>query len=130
MNGIDMQSVEEVAISLEEFGRRYTQRLFTDHEVEDCGEDPATSAGRFAARFAAKEAVLKILDMREAVPSWRAIEVRDVIGGRARIVLYGEAADLADRQGIEEISASISHGGGMAIAAVVAKFAVPTKRIS
>jgi phosphopantetheinyl transferase (holo-ACP synthase) len=49
-----------------------------------------------------------------------------VIGGRPRIVLYGEAADLANRQGIQEISLSISQGGGVAIAAVVATFAVPT----
>jgi holo-[acyl-carrier protein] synthase len=126
LNGVDIQSVEEVATSLEEFGRRYTRLLFTNHEVETCGKDPTTLAGKFAARFAAKEAVLKILDTREAVPSWRAIEVRDVIGGRPRIVLYGEAADLANRQGIEEISLSISQGGGVAIAAVVATFAVPT----
>lgn len=120
--GIDVQSIDDVAASLGQYGARYTRRLFTNHEIESCGENPVTAAPGYAARFAAKEAVLKILDVGETVPSWKAIEVRRTRGGRPKIVLLGEAAELARRQGIEVISLSISHDSGVAIAAVVAQY--------
>ncbi len=118
--GIDVQSIEEVEGSIKEFGARYTQRLFTDDEIATCGDGPA-SASSFAGRFAAKEAVLKILNAREIVPRWKSIEVRRSTNGRPEVVLHGEAAELARSQGIEEISISISHGGGIASATVIAQ---------
>jgi holo-[acyl-carrier protein] synthase len=104
-----------------QFGERYTRRLFTDHEIECCGDNPVTAAPGLAARFAAKEAVLKILDSTSSVPSWKSIEVHRDARGAPRIVLRCEAADLAHHQGIENISLSLSHGGGIASAVVVAQ---------
>jgi holo-[acyl-carrier protein] synthase len=117
--GVDIQPIEEVEASLRNFGARYRQLLFTDHELESCGDSPAT-ASRLAARFAAKEAVLKILDVGECVPSWRSIEVTRTASGRPEIVLHDNAADLAQLQGIHNLSVSLSHAGGVATAAVVA----------
>jgi holo-[acyl-carrier protein] synthase len=118
--GIDVQPISEVEASLRTFGARYSRRLFTEHELECCGANPATASSGLAARFAAKEAVLKILDTRETVPSWRSIEVLRTASGRPEIVLHDEAADLASLQGIHEMSVSLSHAGGIAAAAVVA----------
>jgi holo-[acyl-carrier protein] synthase len=118
--GIDLQPIDEVKDSLRDFGDRYRHFLFTDHELESSGDSPAT-ASSLAARFAAKEAVMKILDTQESVPPWRSIEVRRTLSGSPEIMLHGEAADLARRQGIQEISVSLSHAGGMAAAAVVAQ---------
>jgi holo-[acyl-carrier protein] synthase len=118
--GTDVQSIEEVRESLERYGARYYRRLFTDHELEQCGVDPTTSAGRLATRFAAKEAVLKILDLHSAVPGWREIEVRGGRGERPEVSLCGVAAQLAHDQGIRSISLSMSRGGGVATAIVVA----------
>jgi holo-[acyl-carrier protein] synthase len=126
--GIDIQPIEEVEDSLRTFGARYRRLLFTDHELESCGDGPA-AASSLAARFAAKEAVLKILDTGESVPSWRSIEVQRTASGRPEIVLHGVAADLAHRQGIENISVSLSHAGGIASAAVVAPAADRSERI-
>jgi holo-[acyl-carrier protein] synthase len=117
--GIDIQPIEEVEDSLRTFGSRYRHLLFTDDELASCGERPGTAAS-LAARFAAKEAVLKILDIRETVPPWRSIEVKRTEGGRPEIVLHGVAADMALDQGIHDVSVSLSHGGGIATAAVVA----------
>lgn len=119
--GIDVQPIDEVEASIREFGARYSHRLFTDHEIECCGDNPRTAASGLAARFAAKEAVLKILDTRETVPSWKAIEVRRTEGGPPEIVLSGEASEVARRQGVEQMSLSLSHGGGVATAVVVAQ---------
>lgn len=119
--GIDIQPVSEVEESIREFGPRYTRRLFTDHEIESCGERAPTAAIGLAARFAAKEAVIKVLSVGETAPNWKSIEVRREESGRPHIVLSGEAADLAHRQGVSNLSLSISHAGGLATAAVVAQ---------
>jgi holo-[acyl-carrier protein] synthase len=117
--GIDIQPIDEVEDSLRTFGSRYRHLLFTGDELASCGDGPAAAAS-LAARFAAKEAVLKILDTRETVPPWRSIEVQRTDGGRPEIVLHGVAADIARHQGIQNVSVSLSHAGGIATAAVVA----------
>jgi holo-[acyl-carrier protein] synthase len=119
--GIDVQPIDEVESSMREFGFRYTRRLFTDHELDSCGDNPLTAASGLAARFAAKEAVLKILNTTVSVPPWKDIEVTRAPGGQPEIVLRGEAAELARCQGVSQISLSLSHGGGIATAAVVAQ---------
>lgn len=118
--GIDVQPISEVEASIKEFGARYTRKLFTDHELECCGTNARTSAAGLAARFAAKEAVLKVLDTQGSVPAWKTIEVHRTPTGRPEIILSGEAAALAQSQGVGQLSLSISHGGGIATAAVVA----------
>jgi holo-[acyl-carrier protein] synthase len=117
--GIDIQPIDEVEASLRNFGARYRRVLFTDHELESCGEGPQ-AASRLAARFAAKEAVLKILDVSQNVPSWRSIEVKRASDGHPEIVLHDGAEDLARLQGIHNLSVSLSYAGGVATAAVVA----------
>ena len=119
--GIDVQSIDEVATSLANFGSRYTRRLFTSGEVEIYGTSPATAPRYFAACFAAKEATLKILDVRDSVPSWKSIAVRLTASGKAEIVLDDMAAALAHRQGIEKITLDVSHCADFVIATVVAQ---------
>jgi holo-[acyl-carrier protein] synthase len=116
--GIDIQPIDEVEASLRNFGDRYRHVLFTNHELVNCG-DGSASASRLAASFAAKEAVLKILDLSDHVPAWRSIEVRHSAGGPPEILLHDGAAGLAQLQGVRSIFVSLSHAGGLAIAAVV-----------
>jgi holo-[acyl-carrier protein] synthase len=116
--GIDIQPIDEVEASLRTFGDRYRTLLFTDHELGSCA-NRGTASG-LAARFAAKEAVLKVLDIRETVPSWRSIEVRRTARGWPEILLHDVAADLARQQGVENIAVSLSHTDAFAIATVVA----------
>lgn len=119
--GVDVQAIDEVATSLREFGSRYTNRLFTDHEIDDCGRAPSVTATGLAARFAAKEAVLKILDTTEIVPRWKAIEVHRAGAARHEIILSEAAADLAARQGVRRLSLGLACGAGFAVATVVAE---------
>jgi len=118
--GIDIQSIEEVADSLEKFGVQYTSRIFTAHEVESCGGDSLTDAADYATRFAAKEAVFKVLNIREVAPPWKDIEVRQDESGTLKISLVGAANSFANQQGIEEIRVSVSRDKRHAIAVVVA----------
>lgn len=117
--GIDIQPIEEVESSLRTFGSRYRRLLFTDRELEICGDNSTTSS-RLAARFAAKEAVLKILDIHDVVPSWRSIEVGGDSDCRPEIILYDVAAELARARGIRDVFVSLSRGGDVAVATVVA----------
>jgi holo-[acyl-carrier protein] synthase len=117
--GTDVESVAEVAASLDRWGQRYTRRLFTDNELADCGVTPS-AAERLTARFAAKEAVIKLLAPGDAVPGWRSIEVCVAPNGAPSVVLHAEAADLARERGMSQLSVSLSHAAGIGTATVVA----------
>ena len=118
--GTDLCSVQAVADSIVAFGDRYLRRVYTEHELESCGTDSAQAAERLAARFAAKEAVVKVLRPVDARPDWRSIEVRRDPAGWCELELTGRAADLAREAEIGSLSVSLSHEDGMANAVVVA----------
>jgi len=123
LTGIDLQPVDEVEASLAEFGGRYARRLFTDAELECAGANLDVTASWLAGCFAAKEAVLKILDSHELAAVWRSIEVRRDRLGRVGIRLSGDVAEAARRQGVRVLSLSLSLARGVAVAAVVAEVA-------
>ena len=74
-------------------------------------------------RFAAKEAAVKALRPEAPWADWRSIEVRRHASGWCDVVLHGEAAALAARQGIEALALSMSHHADHAAAVVVAQAA-------
>ena len=117
--GTDVESVADVTASLDRWGERYARRLFTDNELADCGVSQS-AAPRLTARFAAKEAVIKLLAPDDVVPGWRSIEVCLAPNGAPSIVLHGEAADLARERGMSQLSVSMSHAAGIGTATVVA----------
>lgn len=118
--GADLQQIDEVRESIETFGERYIRRVYTDREIADCAGRPSEVARAFAARFAAKEAVFKILGEEEVIARWREIEVR-FDSGHPVVALRGGAAQLASRQGIATIALSLSQSSGTAAAVVVAE---------
>lgn len=118
--GLDVQSIEEVQESIDQFGDHYTRRVFTAHEIESSTSDQVTRASSLAGRFAAKEAVLKVLEIGDRAVPMRSIEVWRPENRRPIIRLSGVAAELANKQGFDEFSLSLSHSGGVAAAAVLA----------
>lgn len=118
--GTDVQSIAEVEASIAQFGDRYVRRIFTDHEVAACGGITTLAAPGLAARFAAKEATIKLLRPTTLVPAWRSIELRTRPGGAVEVCLHDEAADLAREARLGELSVSLSHGAGVGMATVVA----------
>lgn len=116
--GCDIHPVAETANSIAQFGDRYLNRVFTEDELAHCAGD----VERLTGRFAAKEAVIKVLQpsKTDSVPL-RTIEVRSTSSGVPYVELIGPAAELAERQGIGRIDISLSHDGGlgMAVAAAV-----------
>lgn len=118
--GVDVQPINEIDSSLDEFGSRYARRLFTSYEMEQCQKNPLGVSRCFAERFAAKEAVLKLLDVRDIVPNWKEIEVRGDSRGRLEVLLHGVAAEVARQRGVQSISLDVSHACNSAIAVATA----------
>jgi holo-[acyl-carrier protein] synthase len=118
--GLDLVDVSEVATSVRHFGDRYVRRVYTSHEIACCGGSTAVVVAGLAARFAAKEATIKVLRPVGHQPDWRSIEVRREAGGWCSISLSGHAAALAEQAGIADLAVSLTHEGGMAAAVVVA----------
>jgi holo-[acyl-carrier protein] synthase len=124
--GVDLVSVAEVVESVERFGDRYVRRIFTPHEVACCqsdippeGTDPHYSFESMAARFAAKEATVKVLRPVGPRPEWSDIEVHRSGSGWCEIRLTGQAAALAAEAGIDQWAVSLTHHASMAAAVVV-----------
>jgi holo-[acyl-carrier protein] synthase len=117
--GCDVHPISEIAESIELFGERYLGRVFTP--VERAQTAGPMSLERLAGRFAAKEAVLKVLQVPStaAVP-WQSIEVRTGRNGIPYVVLDGAAKSMAEGQGISRIDISLSHDGGIAMAVAAA----------
>jgi holo-[acyl-carrier protein] synthase len=120
--GLDLVAVASVAESIDRHAASYLERVFTSEELDDCtgpgaaAPDPA----RLAARFAAKEATLKVLAGRDDAIPWQSIGVRRGDDGAPSLELTGAAACAARERGIEELNLSMTHEGPFAAAVVVA----------
>jgi len=115
--GTDLAAVEDVIAGIDANGDRYLTRVFTQRERADAGDDPE----RLAARFAGKEAVLKLLRPRrsDAVPLTDIAIVHDAEGAPV-VELTGRAAELAAAIGCGTIAISLAHERGLATATAVA----------
>jgi holo-[acyl-carrier protein] synthase len=120
--GIDLVMVSRVQASLARFGERFLRRVFTDGEIAYARSSPASTAERLAARFAAKEAAIKALDLadRSVGIGWRQIEVAREDSGKCRLILHGAARAAADSAGVAELSLSLTHEGDYSAAVVLA----------
>jgi holo-[acyl-carrier protein] synthase len=120
--GIDLVDVDAVGESLDTHGEQYLARVYTDRELDACRSATGIAVERLAARFAAKEAAMKVLrpSSQDAIP-WPSIEVLSAAGGWVSLELGGAAAELAEQAGIEELQLSITHEGTQACAVVIAE---------
>ena len=116
--GVDAVEVERIRRSLELYGRRFIERIFTEGEAAYCQRKRA-SAESYAARFAAKEAGAKALGTGIARGvTWRELEVERLPGQRPELRLHGRARARAERMGVRHISLAITHTDSLAIATV------------
>lgn len=120
--GCDVTAVAEIVDSLDRFGDRFVNRVFTADEVVACaGPDRSR---RLAARFAAKEAVVKALELGDVPTPPHEIEVIGA-GGAPRLQLHGSIADHARRAGWDAPRLSLSHTDCHAMAMVAVRVSEP-----
>lgn len=118
--GIDAVEIDRIEQLLARDGSRFVQRVFTAAESAYC-EAVAHPAQSFAARFAAKEAVLKCLRTGwSGGTGFHEVEVVRAADGSVSVQLHGAAADHAARLGIRSIALSLTHTRATAMAFAVA----------
>ncbi|MDR7473921.1 MAG: holo-ACP synthase [Armatimonadota bacterium] len=117
--GVDIVEVERLQAALHRRGDRLLHRLFTAEELARARPARARLQ-RLAARFAAKEAVMKALGVGWRGVGWRTIEIRTDPQGRPAVILHGAAQRLAEARGVAEVLVSLTHSGSLAAASAVA----------
>ena len=110
--GIDIIKVDRIRASIERFGERFSRRVLTPTEQRYVRMRPET----FAGRWAAKEAVSKVLGLGVRGIGWKDIEVERLPTGQPAVRLHGRAAARAEQLGMERIALSISHESDYAVA--------------
>jgi holo-[acyl-carrier protein] synthase len=109
-HGIDIVETARIRHLLEQHGQRFLDRCFTPQEQAYCARNPKRYVEHLAGRFAAKEAVLKVLGTgwRGGI-AWTDIEILPEPSGQPRMTLTGECARIAGELGISRWHVSISH---------------------
>lgn len=118
-SGIDLVEVGRIHDSVERFGARFLQRVFTSAEQAYCLRKRRSDES-LAARFAAKEAGAKALGtgISHGV-NWLEIEVTREPGGRPALRFHGRAAEIAAALGVTRIALSLTHTNELAMASVL-----------
>jgi holo-[acyl-carrier protein] synthase len=110
--GIDIIKVDRIRATLARFGARFSSRVLTPSEQGYVRDRPET----FAGRWAAKEAVSKVLGLGVRGIGWRDIEIVRLPTGQPSVRLHGRAAARADQLGMGRIAVSITHESDYAVA--------------
>lgn len=119
--GIDAIEIARIRRVLARHPQRFLRRVYTREEVAFCrGRVP-----ELAARFAAKEAVMKALGTGARGLAWREIEILPDGRGKPLVYLHGLAQKRADAIGLRGIDVSLTHSRELAIASVVGASAAP-----
>ncbi len=111
--GIDIIRVSRIQDALAKFGDRFARRVLTATEAAYVRNRPETLAGRWAA----KEAVSKVLGLGVRGIGWRDIEIERLPTGQPAVKLHGRAARRAEQLGMGPIAVTISHEAEYAVAA-------------
>jgi holo-[acyl-carrier protein] synthase len=114
--GVDLVEIGRIQETIERYGERFLERIYTPQELSKVGKNTAS----LAARFAAKEAVAKALGTGIGAVRWQEIEVLQGPDREPLLRLHGAARQRADALGLNTWSVSLSHTSTHAIAMVVA----------
>jgi holo-[acyl-carrier protein] synthase len=110
--GIDIIKVDRIRAAIEKFGARFSRRVLTPSEQRYVRDRPET----FAGRWAAKEAVSKVLGLGVRGIGWREIEIERLPTGQPAVRLHGRAEVRSRQLGMARIAVSITHEADYAVA--------------
>ena len=117
--GVDLVKVSRIKKLIDKWDNRFLNKIYTDQETEYC-QQYAVPAVHFAGRFAAKEAVLKMIGTGlSAGISWQELEISNDQLGKPLLVLRGQAKKIVQEKKIEKIHLSISHDNNYALAEAI-----------
>jgi holo-[acyl-carrier protein] synthase len=109
-HGIDIVETKRIRRLAKEHGQRFLDRVFTPAEQQYCSANPKRYFEHLAGRFAAKEAVLKVLGTgwRGGI-AWTDIEIVKEVSGQPNVKLTGECEKIARELGIANWHVTLSH---------------------
>ena len=110
--GVDIVEIHRIRQAAEKWQDRFLKRIYTEAELQDCGSRWSS----LAARFAAKEAVMKALGTGAKGVGWHDIEVLQNEDNAPYICLHGDAVRKAGQKGIRNFAVSLSHSEKYAVA--------------
>ncbi|PYR99220.1 MAG: holo-[acyl-carrier-protein] synthase [Acidobacteria bacterium] len=117
--GIDVIQNERIRESIQRFGERFLNRIYTEREKEYC-KNCAKPEIHYAARFAAKEAAFKALGTGWAAGvKWKDVEVERLPSGKPELHLYGEALARATSMASSRFYVSLTHDQLVSCAVVI-----------
>ncbi len=118
--GVDIIEIDRVADVIARHGDRFLNRIYTPDEITHC----RGRVHELAARFAAKEAVMKALGTGVRGVGWKDIEILPNRRGKPLIFLYNRGAGRAERIEMRGLEVSLTHSKEYAIAMVVGERAL------
>ncbi len=119
-HGIDLVDCPRIEQMIQRHGERFVNRVFTAAE-QAYARANKNETEKLAGRFAAKEAVLKLIGTGwRGKIAWTDIEIINNAAGQPEVTIGGEVKRIADELGIEHISVTITHTANFAIASAVA----------
>jgi len=113
--GVDIVEIERVESAIKRRGERFLNRIYTETELRICQDRLAS----LASRFAAKEAVMKVLGTGGIGIGWREIEILTGNDGKPSVKLYGQALNKAEELNLKEVSVSLSDSKQNAVAVAI-----------
>ena len=119
-SGVDIIEVKRIKDMVDKHGKKFLQRIFSDGEIRYC-DSRKNKYEHYAARFAAKEAVMKTLGAGIGTIGFKEIEVLRGAKGDVLVQLGGKARERSDNLGISHIHISLSHTATYAVALAIAE---------
>ena len=117
--GVDLAEVPRIKASIERFGERFRDRIFTAAEIAYV-ERKANRFERYAARFAAKEAGMKAIGTGWSHGvRWQDFEVANLPSGKPTLRFHGVAAQIAQKMGVRHVALSLTHTAELGMAHVI-----------
>ena len=113
--GVDIIEIARIEKAIARWGDRFLHRVYTQAELRQTHQKPSS----LAARFASKEATMKLLGTGKRGIGWRDIETLSEPSGRPLVHLHGKARVQANSLGIDKVAVSLSHSREYAIACVI-----------
>lgn len=110
--GVDIIEIERIEAVITRWGDRFLRRIYTETELRQSGGDFSS----LATKFAAKEAIMKVLGTGGRGVGWREIEIVNNAEGKPEVKLHGQALDRAKLSNLKNFSISLSDSREYAIA--------------
>ena len=116
--GIDIVKNSRIERLINKYGQKFLEKIYLAGEIEYCNTKVDSTAS-FAARFAAKEALLKAVGTGMRKNSWHDIEIFNNKLGKPEVRLYNNTASRAKELGVKNIFLSISHEKEYSVAQII-----------